>query len=101
MSQGGSEMSETELSKLRVEIDAIDEKLVELFNQRARCVLQIGRVKQQNQSPVYEPRREEAVFANVARANHGPMPTEELATIYTAILASMRRLQSPDLLERE
>jgi hypothetical protein len=28
------------------------------------------------------------------------MPDEELATIYTAILAAMRRLQSPDLLER-
>ena len=36
-----------------------------------------------------------------ARSNRGPLPDEELATIYTAILASMRRLQSPDLLERE
>jgi len=94
-------MSTTELSKLRIEIDAIDEKLVELFNQRARCVLQIGRLKQQNRQAVYEPRREEAVLANVARSNRGPLPIEELATIYTAILASMRRLQSPDLLERE
>jgi chorismate mutase-like protein len=94
-------MSTTELSKLRIEIDAIDEKLVELFNERARCVLQIGHLKQQNRQAVYEPRREEAVLANVARSNRGPLPNEELATIYTAILASMRRLQSPDLLERE
>jgi chorismate mutase-like protein len=94
-------MSTTELSKLRIEIDAIDEKLVELFNERARCVLQIGRLKQQNHQAVYEPRREEAVLTNVARSNRGPLPNEELATIYTAILASMRRLQSPDLLERE
>jgi chorismate mutase/prephenate dehydratase len=94
-------MSETELSKLRLEIDAIDERLVELFNQRARCVLQIGRYKQQKQQAVYEPRREEAVLANVARSNRGPLPDEELAAIYTAILASMRRLQAPDLLERE
>jgi chorismate mutase-like protein len=94
-------MSQTELNKLRIEIDAIDEKLVELFNQRARCVLQIGRYKQKNQQAVYEPKREEAVLANVSSANQGPLPTEELATIYTAILASMRRLQSPDVLERE
>ena len=94
-------MTQTDLNQLRTEIDAIDEQLVELFNQRARCVLRIGRYKQQNQRAVYEPRREEAVLANVARSNRGPLPDEELATIYTAILASMRRLQSPDLLERE
>jgi len=94
-------MSQTDLDKLRIEIDAIDEKLVALFNQRARCVLQIGRYKQQNQQAVYEPKREESVLANVTSSNRGPLPNEELATIYTAILASMRRLQSPDKLERE
>ena len=49
---------------------------------------------------VYEPKREAVVFANVASHNNGPLPDEELATIYTAILAAMRRLQSPDILER-
>ena len=93
-------MTPKDLEKLRIEIDAIDEKLVELFNQRARCVQEIGRYKQQKQKAVYEPTREAAVMANVARSNHGPLPYEELATIYTAILAAMRRLQSPDLLER-
>jgi len=94
-------MNPTDLSKLRIEIDAIDEKLGELFNQRARCVLQIGRYKQQNHQAVYEPSREAQVMANIARSNHGPLPNEELASIYTAILAAMRRLQSPDLLERK
>lgn len=90
----------TDLNKLRCEIDAIDEKLVGLFNERAKCVLEIGRFKQQNHVAVYEPKREAVVMANVARCNNGPMPDEELATIYTAILAAMRRLQSPDVLER-
>jgi chorismate mutase / prephenate dehydratase len=94
-------MIPTDLNTLRSEIDAIDEKLVELFNRRARCVQEIGRYKQQNHQAVYEPKREEAVMANVARSNQGPLPDEELLTIYTAILAAMRRLQSPDLLERQ
>lgn len=93
-------MSETELNRLREQIDAIDQQLVELFNQRAACVLQIGRVKQQKKLAIYEPKREAVVLANVAAANQGPLPDEELATIYTAILAAMRRLQQPDLLER-
>jgi chorismate mutase-like protein len=94
-------MNQTELNKLRMEIDAVDEKLVELFNQRARYVLEIGRFKQANHLAVYEPKREAVVMANVARCNNGPLPDEELATIYTAILAAMRRLQSPDLLEQK
>ncbi len=94
-------MTPTDLNKLRTEIDAIDEKLVELFNERAARVLEIGRYKQQNKLAVYEPKREAVVLANVARCNEGPMPDEELATIYTAVLAAMRRLQSPDVLERK
>lgn len=93
-------MDATELNRLRTAIDALDEKLVDLFNQRARCVLEIGRYKQAEHLAVYEPKREAVVLANVARCNNGPLPDEELATIYTAILASMRRLQSADILER-
>jgi len=93
-------MTAIDLKKLRDEIDSIDKTLVELFNRRARCVLDIGCYKQQNRMAVYEPKRETVVMANVARHNKGPMPNEELATIYTAILAAMRRLQSPDVLER-
>jgi chorismate mutase-like protein len=93
-------MTPMDLNRLRTQIDSIDEKLVELLNERAYCVLEIGRYKQQNQRAVYDTQREAAVMTNVARSNKGPMPEEELATIYTAILAAMRRLQSPDLLER-
>ena len=92
-------MTATELNKLRSEIDAIDGKLVELLNRRARCAQEIGRYKQQNHQAVFEPQREEAVMANVASSNQGPLPNEDLVAIYTAILAAMRRLQSPDLLE--
>jgi chorismate mutase/prephenate dehydratase len=93
-------MNSSDLNKLRFELDVIDEKLVELFNQRASCVLKIGRYKQQNHMAIYEPKREAVVMANVAHWNNGPLPDEELASIYTAILAAMRRLQLPDMLER-
>ncbi|MGD0479779.1 MAG: chorismate mutase [Terracidiphilus sp.] len=93
-------MTAIDMNKLRAEIDSIDEALVELFNRRARCALEIGRYKQQNRMAVHEPKRETVVMANVARNNKGPLPNEELATIYASILAAMRRLQSPDVLER-
>ncbi len=90
----------TDLNKLRIEIDSIDEKLVELLNQRAHCVLEIGRYKQQNQRAVYEPQREARGDgqrgALQPRAAAGRRTSDDLH----AILAAMRRLQSPDLLER-
>lgn len=88
------------LNQLRTEIDSIDEQLVDLFNQRARCGIEIGRYKQKHHRPIFEPKREAEVMAHVARCNHGPLPDEELVTIYSAILAAMRRLQMPDILER-
>jgi chorismate mutase / prephenate dehydratase len=94
-------MTATDLTHLRHEIDAIDRQLVELFNRRARCAQEIGRYKQQNQQAVYEPKREETVMANIVRSNRGPLPDDELVAIYTAILAAMRRMQSPDLLEQK
>ncbi len=93
-------MTPIDLNQLRTQIDSIDQKLVELLNERAYCVLEIGRYKQQTQRAVYDTQREAAVMTNVARSNKGPLPEEELTTIYAAILAAMRRLQSPDLLER-
>ncbi len=93
-------MTSIDLNQLRTQIDSIDAKLVELLNERAHCVLEIGRYKQRNQRAVYDTQREEAVMTNVAQSNKGPLPEEELTTIYMAILAAMRRLQSPDLLER-
>ena len=85
---------------MRIEIDSIDEKLVDLLNQRARRGLEIGRYRHKNHRAVFEPKREEEVMANVTRSNHGPLLDEDLATIYAAILAAMRRLQSPEYLGR-
>ena len=51
----------------RRKIDEIDRKLVELLNERSRCVLEIGRLKRQDGSPLYQPDRENEVLANAER----------------------------------
>ena len=45
------------LDPLRVKIDALDEQIVALLNDRARIVVEIGRLKQQNKTPIYAPDR--------------------------------------------
>ena len=61
------------LDELRVLIDEVDRRVVELLNERTRVVEEIGRVKRLAALPIYEPKREDLVFANVKACNHGPL----------------------------
>jgi chorismate mutase len=81
------------LEELRVLIDDVDRRVVELLNQRTRVVEDIGRVKREAALPIYEPKREDQVFANVAQSNQGPMSHEALRGIFELIIDEMRKIQ--------
>jgi chorismate mutase len=81
------------LEELRVLIDDVDRRVVELLNQRTRVVEDIGRVKRQAGLPIYEPKREDQVFANVSQSNQGPMTHEALRGIFERIIDEMRKIQ--------
>ena len=81
------------LEEYRVSIDSIDRRIVELINERTRVVEEIGRVKREAQLPVYEPKREEQVFANITSANQGPIPSDSVKRIFERIIDEMRTLQ--------
>jgi chorismate mutase-like protein len=81
------------LEELRVLIDDVDRRIVDLLNERTRVVENIGRVKREAALPIYEPKREDMVFANVAQANQGPMTHEALRGIFERIIDEMRKIQ--------
>jgi len=81
------------LDEFRVSIDEIDRQIVALINERTRVVEEIGRVKREAQLPVYEPKREEQVFANITSANQGPIPHEAVRRIFERIIDEMRSIQ--------
>jgi len=84
----------------RRKLDRLDRKLVRMLNQRARAAQQIGRLKARTALPIYEPRREQAVFENVLCANRGPFPDHELKRVFEQIIGVMRRLQRREILVR-
>jgi chorismate mutase len=86
-------MSREKLEDCRVRIDALDLELLELLNQRTRIVEDIGRIKQELGLPIYEPRREDDVYRNVASHNGGPLSEEALKRIFERIIDEMRSLQ--------
>jgi len=77
----------------RTKIDLLDEQIVQLISQRAEAAKAIGEIKRTSQLAVYEPGREQAVFARVRAANPGPLPDTELLHIYERIIDVMRTLQ--------
>jgi chorismate mutase len=81
------------LEEFRVVIDQIDRRIVALLNERTEIVECIGRVKRESQMPVYEPRREDQVFANIAAANQGPISHEAVRRIFERIIDEMRGIQ--------
>ncbi len=87
------------LAECRQRIDAIDVKLLALINERTTVVRRIGRVKQNLDLPIYEPRREDEVFANVLAANQGPLPGEAVRRIFERIIDEMRQVQRLRMLD--
>ena len=87
------EEARAELEKCRVLIDDVDRRIVALLNERTRVVENIGRVKRQTQMPIYEPKREDQVFANITASNGGPLTEEAVRRIFERIIDEMRMIQ--------
>ena len=82
------------LEKLRTRIDAIDEELVRLLNERTALAAEIGRVKIQRGNEVYAPTREREVLDHVAAVNRGPLDRQALGAIYREIMSAALALES-------
>lgn len=86
-----------EISDWRKKIDELDEQIVRLISQRAEAARAIGELKRTSDLPVYEPRREQAVFDHVRASNPGPLADAEMLHVYERIIDVMRTLQRRDL----
>ncbi len=87
--------TESELAPLRKRIDELDRQLVELLNQRAAVVVQIGRVKRDGQSPIYAPEREQRVLEQIRAWNQGPLPNKTLEAIWRELMSGSFALERP------
>lgn len=79
---------------LRKQIDAIDQQLLELFNERARLAQQIGAEKQQLGLPVFVPEREQQILDRLQQLNPGPLTASAIREIFTLIIQSCRFLET-------
>jgi len=87
------EEAQAKLEEFRVLIDELDRRIVGLLNERTRVVEDIGRVKRLARLPIYEPKREDQVFANVIHSNAGPLTPDGLRRVFERIIDEMRTIQ--------
>lgn len=102
----------SELQALREQIDAIDQSLQELLNQRAAVAQAVAGVKQaevqqrlsaegadqraiDEQVQFYRPEREAQVLRRVIERNTGPMPDDKMAWIFREIMSACLALEKP------
>ncbi len=83
------------LEQLRAKIDSLDEKIVELLNERASVVVEVGKLKQQTNAPIYAPDRERLVLEKVHRLNKGPLPNRALDAVYRELMSGSFMLERP------
>ena len=86
-----------DIADWRRKIDELDEQLVRLISERARCAVEIGKLKQNSDLPVYEPDRERVIFENIARENHGPLSQVQMRQVYERLVDVMRQIQSDEI----
>lgn len=81
--------------QMRDAIDAIDDKLLALINERLDLVTAVGRIKAREGRQVLDSTRESQIFERLLRQNQGPLDEKVLTHLFTQIMAASRQLQRP------
>ena len=84
-----------DLDSLRDRIDDVDRRLVQLLNERATLVVDVGKVKQSTGTPIYAPHREQAVLNKVLNASAGPLPPTAIEAVYRELMSGSFALEHP------
>ncbi|MDR1607014.1 MAG: prephenate dehydratase [Deltaproteobacteria bacterium] len=85
------------LTPLRQQIDHLDERLLELIQQRARVAIELGKIKKNLSLPVMDLVRERTVLTRLTQ-NVTPgqgLGSEAVAAVFTEIIKTCREAQAP------
>ena len=92
---GRSPADQGDLPALRRQIDEIDRRLVQIVSDRARIVVQIGKAKRGDGTPIYAPHREKEVLARAIANNPGPLSDRTIEAIYRELMSGSFSLELP------
>lgn len=82
-----------DMLKVRNEIDAIDDKILELLKRRLECAQEIGRLKSLENRAKWDPLRERQIYERLLSNNRGDFPEASLRSIFHEIITTCRLSQ--------
>jgi chorismate mutase-like protein len=77
----------------RKRIDEIDGRLLELLNERTRCVIEVGKIKKAQNVRIYDPEREREILRRMKEQNRGPLDEEGLQRLFERVIDECRRIE--------
>ena len=83
------------LKAFRTRIDELDRQIVELLNERARVVIDVGKTKSGSGADTYVPDREHEVLDRAVGFSQGPLPDQTIAAIYRELMSGSLALERP------
>jgi chorismate mutase/prephenate dehydratase len=89
--------NDADLAKLRVSIDACDEQIQQLINERARFAQQVAVAKNTDSDSAgfFRPEREAQVLRSVVDRNQGPLSDEEMVRLFREIMSACLAQEEP------
>ncbi|MFY0687865.1 MAG: prephenate dehydratase [Cyclobacteriaceae bacterium] len=84
------------LDELRKSIDQIDDKLIQLLNERMENVMQVGKLKRDTKAVIYRPEREKAIIERLSANSHGLLNRAAIEAIFLEIFAVSRNYELPE-----
>jgi len=89
------------LDDIRVEIDSIDDKLLDIYNQRMALVHQVGVLKNSTGAPIYRPEREQEILDRLKSINeqtNGMLTDKAINALYLELFAVSRNYELPEMI---
>ncbi|RJP95163.1 MAG: prephenate dehydratase [Desulfobacteraceae bacterium] len=83
------------MNHLRQTINGIDETVLSLINKRLLVAKEIGEIKKEQNTYVYDKIRENEIMDRLAQLNTGPLKAQALHQIFTNIISASREIQTP------
>jgi chorismate mutase/prephenate dehydratase len=87
------------LEELRTKIDTIDDRLIDLYNERMQYVHQVGEIKNRTGAPIYRPEREQEILDRLKaynHQNHGLLSDRAIEALFLELFAVARNFELPE-----
>lgn len=87
------------LDDCRVAIDAIDDEILKLLNQRMEVAKHVGEIKKNSNGAIYRPEREKAIIQRLTEQSieqNGALNAAAIEAIFLEIFAVSRNLELPE-----